>query len=110
MSRTSHFLVVLVERGSEVLRRVLLQAREHLLVHACHACRCLAQALALGILPHPFQDEPHPCFDFRSVHNRLSSSLVECMIARMRAGARPGAAGATEKEEDPAGREGCRVF
>ena len=102
--------MVLVERGGEVLRRILIEPREHLLVHARHARRRLAQALAFGVLAHPFQDEPHPSFDFRSVHNHLSSSLVECMIARMRVAAQPGAAGGTEKEEDPAGREGCRVF
>ena len=91
-----HFLVVLVERGGEVLGRVLLQTREHLLVHARHARRRLAQALAVGVLAHPFQNEPHPRLYFRSVHNRLFSSLVECMIARRLAPPRPQRASRTE--------------
>ena len=63
-----HFLVVLVERRLEVLGRILRQACEHLFVHLGDAFRRLEKPFAIGILPDAFQDEPHACFDFFSVH------------------------------------------
>ena len=75
VAHENHFLVVLVERGFEMLRRILGEAREHLFVHLRHALGSFDQALAAGILAHAFEDQPHALFDFRSIHNRLSAVI-----------------------------------
>ena len=59
----NQFVVVLRKRHLEVLRRVPLQPREHLLIHAGHTAGSIKQAGPIRVLPNRSQDCSHGTFD-----------------------------------------------
>ena len=68
-----HFLMTFVKQRLEMRRRVLRKAGKHFLIHTSNARGSLAQAFAIGVFAHAFQNQTNALFDFLCIHNSFPS-------------------------------------